>query len=75
MTSFSETLTADLDARLSDVDDQLAGNYPGASPARQPLHTVYIPADSFSHSAVPEWGEQALAGLDEHGSHEFFADL
>ncbi|MCA2189349.1 DUF6986 family protein [Nonomuraea cavernae] len=40
--------------------------YPGAGPDRQPVHTVYVPADRFSATTVADWGGQALALVCEH---------
>jgi citrate lyase beta subunit len=31
------------------------------------VHTVYVPADAFTHDLAPEWGGRALETLDEHG--------
>jgi len=30
------------------------------------LHTVYVPADAFTAGTVREWGDRALAALDDH---------
>ena len=35
----------DLDRRLAPADADLAARYPGDAGARQPVHTVYVPAD------------------------------
>ena len=40
-------LTA-IDARLAATDDLLARAYPGDDGSRQPVHTVYVPADRFT---------------------------
>ena len=40
-----------------------AARYPGARPRRQPVHTVYVPADRFAEHTVAEWGAAALAAL------------
>lgn len=66
-------LTADLDARLADADAALARDYPGERPGRQPVHTVYVPADRYDAGLVPAHGAAALAALDEHA--QAFADL
>ena len=34
---------------------------------RQPVHTVYVPADRFTHDLNLDWGRQAGAALAEHG--------
>jgi citrate lyase beta subunit len=59
-------LTDDLDARLASVDAALAANYPGERPGRQPVHTLYVPADRFHAALVPEHGAAALAAVDAH---------
>jgi hypothetical protein len=40
-------LEVELDERLGAVDAALARHYPGERPGRQPVHTVYVPADRF----------------------------
>jgi citrate lyase beta subunit len=55
-----------LAAALVDVDAQLLAAYPGDSGARQPVHTVYVPADRFTAGLPGEWGALALAALDAH---------
>lgn len=56
---------ARLDQALIEVDAQLARDYPGESGTRQPVHTVYVPADRFTADLPREWSAQALAGLAE----------
>ncbi len=53
-----------LDEALAEVDAQLLRDYPGEPGTRQPVHTVYVPADRFSAELPDEWGAQALAALD-----------
>jgi citrate lyase beta subunit len=58
---------ARIDARLAGVDAALAADYPGERAGRQPVHTVYVPAN-LAHADLPrEWGEQASRALAEHG--------
>ncbi|KNX36037.1 DUF6986 family protein [Luteipulveratus halotolerans] len=57
-------LTATLDERLAQADADLARRYPGPRPDRQPVHTVYVPADRFSATLAHEWGAFALAALE-----------
>jgi citrate lyase beta subunit len=56
----------DLDRRLAPADAELAAGYPGDSGARQPVHTVYVPADQMTLELPAEWGAQALAALTAH---------
>jgi citrate lyase beta subunit len=60
------TLATELDAQLADADAALARQFPGPRPGRQPVHTVYVPADRYDSSLVPTWREQAEAALAEH---------
>ena len=62
-----DRLVSELDSRLARSDEELAGRYPGDRGVRQPVHTVYVPADRYDQGMVPDWGRQALAVLDEHG--------
>ncbi len=55
-----------LDRRLGPVDETLLRRYPGDDGTRQPVHTVYVPADRFHAELTRDWGAQALALLDEH---------
>ena len=63
-----DALADELDDRLAADDAALAAAYPGQRGVRQPVHTVYVPADRFDAKTVAAWGEQALDVLDEHGS-------
>ncbi len=62
-----EDVLAELDRRLSPVDAARLAAYPGESPARQPVHTCYVPADAVVPGLAAAWGAEALAALDEHG--------
>ena len=59
-----ESLADELDNRLADADRALREGYPGERAGRQPVHTVYVPADRYSEDLVPRWGAAALASLD-----------
>ncbi|WP_022886898.1 DUF6986 family protein [Glaciibacter superstes] len=59
-----------IDASLADTDRLLGAGYPGDSGTRQPVHTVYVPADRFTPALAAEWGEQALAAVRSHGGIE-----
>src|SRR5688500_2783966 len=59
-------LASELDDRLAAVDAALATHYPGERVGRQPVHTVYVPADRFRPDLVGDHGAAALTVLDEH---------
>ncbi|MEV0277968.1 aldolase [Streptomyces sp. NPDC050610] len=65
-TSLGKAVREELDASLAEVDADLARRYPGDPGTRQPVHTVYVPADAFTAGTVRAWGDRALAALDEH---------
>jgi citrate lyase beta subunit len=65
-TTLPETVRHRIDEQLAEVDAELAARYPGEPGTRQPVHTVYVPADQVRGDVVRLWGEQALAALDEH---------
>jgi citrate lyase beta subunit len=58
---------AQIDAQLAATDQLLERNYPGDDGTRQPVHTVYVPADRFTPSFSAEWGAQALTTAAAHG--------
>ncbi|MDP9240832.1 MAG: HpcH/HpaI aldolase/citrate lyase family protein [Actinomycetota bacterium] len=62
---------AALDRQLGAADEHLAAHYQGDPGGRQPVHTVYVPADRADVSA---WGAQALALLDAVGPDALPAD-
>jgi citrate lyase beta subunit len=66
MTRLSDEIADDLDQRLAGADRELQARYPGDTGARQPVHTVYVPADRFSADAHSEWGAAAVELLDRH---------
>lgn len=59
-------LTAELDERLGAADADLARHYPGARPGRQPVHTVYVPADRFHRDLVGDYAATAVRATEEH---------
>ena len=59
------TLTAETDARLARADAELLTGFPGEQPGRQPVHTVYVPADRFHADLAQAWGRTALAAVDD----------
>jgi citrate lyase beta subunit len=66
--SLPESALRELDDLLAATDADLARRYPGPQRLRQPVHTLYLPADRASAELPGEWGQQALALLDAHGS-------
>lgn len=58
---------------LRATDELLAAGYPGDDGSRQPVHTVYVPADKFTPALASEWGQQALAAADAQGGLERLA--
>ena len=59
-------LTSDLDERLAAVDAALTAHFPGERAGRQPVHTVYVPADRFHAGLVGEYGVAATQVVDAH---------
>ena len=59
-------LTNDLDERLAAVDAALTAHFPGERAGRQPVHTVYVPADRFHAGLVGEYGVAATQVVDAH---------
>ncbi|MFC5033293.1 aldolase [Streptomyces sp. So13.3] len=65
-TTLADAVREGIGASLAATDAELARRYPGDPGTRQPVHTVYVPADAFTADTVRSWGRQALAALDEH---------
>jgi hypothetical protein len=72
---FSEADYERIDGGLKDTDRLLADGYPGDSGTRQPVHTVYVPADRYAPSIAAEWGQQALTAAGEAGGIQRLAEL
>jgi citrate lyase beta subunit len=70
MTDGSDALADELDARLADADAALTARYPGDRGRRQPVHTVYVPADRYDSGTVRGWAEEARQALATHGGSE-----
>jgi citrate lyase beta subunit len=62
--TLAEQLSDELDDRLGAADAALLAAYPGDTPDRQPVHTVYIPANLFSADVTESWGRRALEAID-----------
>ena len=65
--SLSEDFLAETDATLAATDTFLEQAYPGEDGRRQPVHTVYVPADRYTPELPRQWGDAALALVKEHG--------
>ncbi len=63
-----EALTAEIDHRLQDADAALARDYPGERAGRQPVHTVYVPADQVEPGLLASYGNQAQMSIVENGA-------
>lgn len=60
-----DTFLRRLDQQLAEADRHLTERYPGDAGTRQPVHTVYIPADRLEPTTVAAWGAEARALFDE----------
>lgn len=65
--AFTDADRAAIDAQLGDTDRLLAAGYPGDRGERQPVHTVYVPADRFTPDLAANWGAQAQDAVNAHG--------
>jgi citrate lyase beta subunit len=65
----------ELDRRLAPVDEELRRRYPGDVAGRQPVHTVYVPADRYTVDVVARWGAEALATLRANPPFPFPDDV
>lgn len=70
-----DSVRDELDRLLGPVDAELRRQYPGERAGRQPVHTVYLPADRCHSQVVAEWGAAALAVLREHPPPPYPAGL
>ena len=59
-----DAMAAEADRLLAGADRALAAGYPGPRSGRQPVHTVYVPADRFKAGLAAQWGRQALKALE-----------
>jgi citrate lyase beta subunit len=59
-------LAGELEVRLAGEDDALVARFPGERPGRQPVHTVYVPADRYDADLTQSWGERARQAMAEH---------
>ncbi|MDO5754263.1 aldolase [Arthrobacter sp.] len=66
---------AHIESACAATDTLLDRNYPGDDGSRQPVHTVYVPADKFNSSFAAEWGAQGQAAIDAYGGLEKLGKL
>jgi citrate lyase beta subunit len=62
-TGLSDEDLDQIDRRLAADDAARERDYPGAATFRQPVHTVYVPADQFHVEIAEEWGAAALTAM------------
>ncbi|GAB2818482.1 aldolase/citrate lyase family protein [Actinocorallia aurea] len=62
--NLSVSKTDDLAERVRALAGASAGR--PAAEGRQPVHTVFVPADRFSRTTTADWGAQALRLLNKH---------
>jgi citrate lyase beta subunit len=72
-TALSAAALAAIDAHLAPTDELLGTAYPGDDGSRQPVHTVYVPADRYAPELAAVWGHAALAAVDAAGGIEALA--
>jgi citrate lyase beta subunit len=60
-------IVAAIDARLDADDAARKAAFPGPGAGRQPVHTVYVPADRFDAGTLASWGAQAREAMSTHG--------
>ncbi|GHC51917.1 DUF6986 family protein [Streptomyces flavofungini] len=65
-TSLAGAVSEGISASLAPIDAELERRYPGDPGTRQPVHTVYVPGEAFAAHTIRDWGDRALAALDEH---------
>jgi len=63
----TDDIADELDHILAPVDAALSALYPGDRGGRQPIHTVYVPADQVTATIVEEYGTAALNTILAHG--------
>jgi len=73
-TTLSEDDFAEIDARLAQTDELLATAYPGDDGSRQPVHTLYVPADRFDADLASRFGAEAAAAVTAFGGTAALAE-
>lgn len=65
--TLGEADLADIDARLAGTDTLLRTEYPGDDGSRQPVHTLYVPADRFRLDLPAAFGATAAQAVADFG--------
>ncbi len=68
--SLNSSDLAHIESACAATDTLLDRNYPGDDGSRQPVHTVYVPADKFSSTFAADWGTQGLEAIEAFGGLE-----
>jgi citrate lyase beta subunit len=66
---------AEIEAHLAPADERLKARYPGEAHTRQPVHTLYVPADYFGRGVLREYSRIVLSLVKEHGPLPFSAEV
>ncbi|WP_448721362.1 DUF6986 family protein [Microbacterium natoriense] len=74
MAALTEDDVAGIDARLSGTDALLATEYPGDDGSRQPVHTLYVPADRYDPQLPARFGAQASEAVAAFGGTAALAE-
>ncbi len=59
---------AAVEEALTPVDEGRVRRYPGEASGRQPVHTVYVPADRVVRGLAAAWGAEALQAVAKHAA-------
>lgn len=68
--SLTEPQRAAIDDQLASTDEFLDTTYPGETGGRQPVHTVYVPADRYTADLPARWGQEAIELVEGFGGIE-----
>lgn len=74
MTALTEDDLAGIDSRLAGTDALLATEYPGDDGTRQPVHTLYVPADRYDPELPSRFGAQAAEAVAAFGGTAALAE-
>jgi citrate lyase beta subunit len=70
----SATATRAIEDLLAEPDTCAARLYPGDRGARQPVHTVYVPGDTYTPDLPARWARRAQEALDAVGGIDVLLD-